>query len=91
MTKPELVDSVAEKTGMKKKDVTAAVDAILLAIEETLSRKEEVTLVGFGTFNVRTRSERTGRNPRTGEKITIPAGVSCAFRPGRKLREAVGS
>lgn len=90
MTKPELVDGVAAKTGMKKKDANAAVDAVLDTIQETLNRKEEVSLVGFGTFDVRARGERMGRNPRTGEQITIPASTVCMFRPGRKLREAVG-
>lgn len=91
MTKPELVDAVAQKTGMKKKDITATLDAILETIQVTLGNKEEVSLVGFGTFDVRTRGERMGRNPRTGEQITIPASTSCAFRPGRKLRESIGS
>lgn len=90
MTKPELVDTVAEKTGMKKKDAATAVDAVLDTIEETLRGKEQVSLVGFGTFDVRARAERVGRNPRTGEQITIPASEVCVFRPGRKLREAVG-
>lgn len=90
MTKPELVDQVAAKTGMKKKDAAVAVDAVLETIQDTLNRKEEVSLVGFGTFDVRARGERMGRNPRTGEQITIPASTVCIFRPGRKLREAVG-
>ena len=90
MTKPELVDEVAAKTGMKKKDAGTAVEAILDTIQEALNRKEEVSLVGFGTFDVRARGERMGRNPRTGEQITIPASTVCVFRPGRKLREAVG-
>lgn len=89
MTKPELIDKVADTTGMKKKDVSSTLDAILDAITDALSRKEEVSLVGFGTFDIRERAERSGRNPRTGEQITIPAGTSCAFRPGRKLRDAV--
>ena len=90
MTKPELIDEVAAKTGMKKKDASAAVDAVLDTIQDTLNKKEEVSLVGFGTFDVRARGERMGRNPRTGEQITIPASTVCVFRPGRKLREAVG-
>ena len=89
MTKPELVDSVAEKTGMKKKDAEDAVNAVLDSITDTLNKKEQVSLVGFGTFDVRARGERMGRNPRTGEQITIPASTACVFRPGRKLREAV--
>lgn len=89
MTKPELVDAVAEKTGMKKKDASVAVEAILDSIAESLNKKEQVSLVGFGTFDVRAREERMGRNPRTGEQITIPASTACVFRPGRKLKEAV--
>ena len=90
MTKPELVDEVAAKTGMKKKDAGTAVEAVLDTVQEALNRKEEVSLVGFGTFDVRARAERMGRNPRTGEQIRIPASTVCVFRPGRKLREAVG-
>ena len=90
MTKPELVDEVAAKTGMKKKDANSAVEAVLVTIQDALNRKEEVSLVGFGTFDVRARGERMGRNPRTGEQISIPASTVCVFRPGRKLREAVG-
>lgn len=89
MTKPELVDAVAGKTGMKKKDAEDAVNAVLDSITDTLNKKEQVSLVGFGTFDVRARGERMGRNPRTGEQITIPASTACVFRPGRKLREAV--
>lgn len=89
MTKPELVDAVAERTGMKKKDVGTLVDSVLDTIADTLNKKEQVSLVGFGTFDVRQRAERMGRNPRTGEQITIGATTTCVFRPGRKLREAV--
>lgn len=90
LTKPELINVVAEKTGMKKKDADIAVNAVLNSITETLNKGKQVSLVGFGTFDVRTRRERIGRNPRTGEQITIPASRRCVFRPGRKLREAVG-
>ena len=90
MTKPELIDAVAERTGMKKKDAATAVDAVLDTIMDTLGSKEQVSLVGFGTFDVRARAERMGRNPRTGEQITIPAGSACVFRPGRKLRDSIG-
>jgi DNA-binding protein HU-beta len=88
MNKPELIDAVAERTGMKKKDAATAVDAVLDTITDTLGRKEEVSLVGFGTFDVRERAERMGRNPRTGEQLTIPASTACVFRPGRKLKES---
>lgn len=90
MTKPELIDAVAERTGMKKKDAALAVDAVLDTITDTLAKKEQITLVGFGTFEARTRAGRTGRNPRTGEQISIPPRTAIAFRPGSKLREAVG-
>ena len=89
MTKPELIEAVAMRSGMKKKDAEIAVNAVLDAITDTLNRKEHVSLVGFGTFDVRARANRMGRNPRTGEQITIPASTTCIFRPGRKLREAV--
>ncbi|MHB1000575.1 MAG: HU family DNA-binding protein [Armatimonadota bacterium] len=91
MTKPELIDMVAKKTGMKKKDVTTTIDAMLDTITESLGNKEQVSLGGFGTFDVRTRGERAGRNPRTGEQITIPESTSCAFRPGRKLKESLSA
>lgn len=91
MTKPELVDAVAGRTGFKKKDAAMLVDSVLEIITETLGKKESVSLVGFGTFDIRERSERAGRNPRTGEEITIPASTACSFRPGRKLRDALSS
>lgn len=87
MTKPELIDAVAQRTGMKKKDAGLVIDTVLDVITETLGSKQEVSLVGFGTFDLRERAERAGRNPRTGEPITIPASTVCTFRPGRRLRE----
>lgn len=89
MTKPQLIDMIAKKTGMKKKDAASCTDAVLDAITETLEHGQQLSLVGFGTFDIRKRSERIGRNPRTGEKMTIPESSSCIFRPGRKLREAI--
>lgn len=89
MTKPELIADVAIRTGIKKKDAAMIVDAILDTMTDSLRRKQHVSLVGFGTFDVRARDERVGRNPRTGEQITIPASTACIFRPGRKLREAL--
>lgn len=91
MTKPELINAVAQKSGMKKKDAARAVDDVLDTITQSLKRKERVSLAGFGTFALRTRAARMGRNPRTGERITIPAGVTCVFRPGRRLREAAAT
>ena len=89
MTKPELVDAVAEKTGMKKKDTAMAVDVIFDVVMDTLKKQESVSIAGFGTFDVRSRSARTGRNPRTGEEIQIPACTVPVFRAGRRLRDCV--
>ena len=71
MNKTELIAAVAEKTGLSKKDTEAAVNATLLTITETLKAEEKVQLVGFGSFEVKTRAARVGRNPRTGEEIPI--------------------
>ncbi len=90
MTKPDLVNEVAARTGMRKKDAEMAVNAMLDGISDALRRGDNVQLVGFGTFEVRSREARMGRNPRTKEAIQIPAGKAPAFRPGRQLRAAVG-
>lgn len=89
MNKTELVNAVAEKAELTKKDAEKAVSAVFASIEEALSRGEKVQLVGFGTFEVRDRAERTGRNPKTGEEIVIPASKVPAFKPGKALKEAV--
>jgi len=88
MTKPELINAVAARTGMKKKDVGQAIEAFLGTIVDTIGKKQPVALVGFGTFDIRKRAARMGRNPRTGQRITIPASTASVFRPGRRLREA---
>lgn len=89
MNKSELVDLVAEKTEMSKKDSEEAVKAVLTSITEGLTRGDKVQLVGFGTFEVRSRKEREGRNPATGEKIKIKALKVPAFKPGKALKEKV--
>lgn len=89
MTKTELIDSVAEKSGLTKKDSGKAVDAVLSAMTEALSNGEKVQLVGFGSFEVRERSARTGRNPQTGAVIEIKARKVPVFKPGKALKEAV--
>lgn len=89
MNKLELISAVAERTGLTKAKAAEAVEAVFAVIEETLKRKEEVRLVGFGTFSVSTRKTSQGRNPRTGEPITLPAASSVRFRMGKALREAV--
>ncbi|RDZ09221.1 DNA-binding protein [Priestia megaterium] len=92
MNKTELVDAVATKSELTKQDSKKAVDALFEPISNTLAQEEKVQLVGFGTFEIRERSERTGRNPQTGEQMTIPASPaskSPAFKPGKELKEAV--
>ena len=89
MNKSELVKSVAEKADLSRKDATDAVDAVFSAITEALSKDEKVQLVGFGCFEVRSRAERKGRNPQTGEEIKIPATLIPAFRPGKTLKDAI--
>jgi len=84
-----LIDALADKARLRKKDAGMVVDTVLDTIMETVGKGEPVSLVGFGTFDVRARAARTGRNPRTGEQINIPASKACVFRVGRKLREAV--
>jgi DNA-binding protein HU-beta len=90
LNRGDLVNAVAEKTALKKKEVDAAVGAIFEAITAALGRGEKVQLVGFGSFEVRQRVARTGRNPRTGEEISIPAARVPVFRPAASLRGAVG-
>ena len=89
MNKTDLINKVSEKTGSTKKDAESQVNAILDVIEETLAAGDDVQLIGFGTFEARERAERTGRNPQTGEEITIPAGKVPAFKAGKALKDAV--
>lgn len=89
MNKSELIVSVAKSTEMTKKAASDAVEATFSAIQDALTNGEKVTLVGFGTFEVRDRKERKGVNPSTGEEITIPATKVPAFKPGKTLKEAV--
>ncbi|MEA4892066.1 MAG: HU family DNA-binding protein [Peptococcaceae bacterium] len=89
MNKAELVSMVAEKTGLSKKDAEKAVAAVFDSIQESLTAGEKVQLVGFGTFETRERGARTGRNPRSGATIEIPASKVPAFKPGKALKDAV--
>ena len=90
MNKAELSALVAEKTGFTKKDAEKAVNATMSSIEETLVKGERVQLIGFGTFEVRQRKARTGRNPRKpGETIQIAASKAPAFKAGKALKDAV--
>ena len=87
--KAQLVEKVAEKTNLTKKDVTAAVEALFETIEETLASGDKVQVIVFGTFEVRDRAARKGRNPQTGEEIQIPASKVPGFKAGKALKEAV--
>ncbi len=89
MNKTELISVVAEKAQMTKKDAEKAVNAVLAAVEGALAKGDKVQLVGFGTFEVRQRAARTGRNPQTGKEIKIAATKVPAFKPGKALKEAV--
>ena len=89
MNKTELVDAVATKSELTKQDSKKAVDALFETISNTLAKEEKIQLVGFGTFEIRERSERTGRNPQTGEQMTIAASKSPSFKPGKELKAAV--
>jgi len=88
LTKKDLVDSIAEKAGMTKKDAGAALNAAIGTIQEAISNEDSVGLIGFGTFLVRKRAAREGRNPQTGKKMKIAAKNVPVFRPGKRLREA---
>ncbi|MFW5487551.1 MAG: HU family DNA-binding protein [Desulfovibrio sp.] len=89
MTKADLVAKIAEKADTTKANAERALNAFLEAVEATLVKEGKLTLTGFGTFVVEERKERTGRNPRTGGAITIPACKVVKFRPGKLLKEAV--
>ena len=89
MTKTDLVASVAEKSGLTKKETEKAVQGLFTAIEEVLAAGEKIQLIGFGTFEVRDIAARKGRMPLTGEEIDLPAHKNPAFRPGKLLKEAV--
>ncbi|HIT53796.1 MAG TPA: HU family DNA-binding protein [Candidatus Fimivicinus intestinavium] len=89
MNKTELVNAVAEKADFSKKDAEKAVAAVIESITEALTQGEKIQLVGFGTFEVRERAEKQGRNPRTGEAMTVPASKLPAFKAGKALKDAV--
>ena len=88
MTKADLVAKVAE-TGMSKKQAAESVDALIAAMKGALAKGEKVSLVGFGSFSVRKRKARTGRNPQTGKPLKIPAKKVPMFSPGKGLKDAV--
>lgn len=89
MNKSDLIQAVVEKTGLSKKDSANVVDAILDSISDSLAKGDKVQLVGFGTFEVRSRNAREGRNPATGEAIKIKASKVPAFKAGKALKDMV--
>ena len=89
MNKTQLIDVVAAKTDLKKKEAEAAVNATIEAIAEALKAGDKVQLIGFGTFEVKERAAREGRNPKTGETITIAASKHPAFTAGKALKDSV--
>jgi DNA-binding protein HU-beta len=86
----DLIAAVAEGTELSRAKASEVVDAVFDAISGALKAKEEVRLVGFGTFVAATRKASTGRNPRTGEEMTIPESTTVRFKPGKGLKDAVG-
>ncbi len=89
MNKLDLIAAVAEQADLPKAKAAEAVDAVFSAIESALKKKDEVRLVGFGSFVTADRAASTGRNPRTGEEIQIAASTSVKFKPGKALKDAV--
>ncbi|MDE0659532.1 MAG: HU family DNA-binding protein [Gammaproteobacteria bacterium] len=89
MNKSELTDAIADEADISRASAARTLDAALNAIQGSLQNGEPVALVGFGTFSVRERGARTGRNPRTGEEIEIAAAKLPAFKPGKALKDAL--
>ncbi|WP_448659898.1 HU family DNA-binding protein [Sphingomonas sp. CJ99] len=89
MNKQELIGQVAEQSGLSKSDASSAVEAVFDSISAALKKGDEVRLVGFGTFSVSKRKASTGRNPRTGEEMTIKASNQPKFKAGKGLKDAV--
>ena len=89
MNKSELIDAVADKAGLSKTDAGRAIESAFEIITRALKKNDKVALVGFGTFTVRKRAARQGRNPKTGAVIKIPAGKTPGFKAGKALKDAV--
>lgn len=89
MHKAELVAMIAESAGITKAQAQDSLNAITDSITDALAKEDTVSLIGFGTFSLRERSERKGKNPQTGAEITIPASKSVGFKPGKALKDAV--
>ena len=91
MNKSQLVAKVAEKAGLTKKDAEKAVNGLFASVQEALVSGDKVQMIGFGTFEVKNRAARTGRNPQTGAEIKIAASKNPAFKAGKALKDAVNS
>lgn len=89
MNKQELINAIANETGISKKDTEATINSFVNQVSNALSEKDKVQLIGFGTFETRDRAERTGRNPQTGEEMKIEASTVPAFKAGKALKEKV--
>ncbi|MDG2186992.1 MAG: HU family DNA-binding protein [Hyphomicrobiales bacterium] len=89
MNKNDLINNVADAAGISKTAAASAVESVLDSVSSALSKGDDVRLVGFGTFSVANRKATTGRNPRTGEAINIPASKSAKFKSGKALKDAV--
>jgi DNA-binding protein HU-beta len=89
MNKSELITAIAEHANLTKTDAGRGLDALIKTIETALKAGDAITLVGFGTFDVKDRAERTGRNPQNGQEITIAAAKVPSFKPGKALKDAV--
>lgn len=87
MNKTELIEHIASQADISKSAATRSLEAAIHGIQRALKKGEPVTLIGFGTFEVRNRAARTGQNPRTGDSVKIPAKKSPAFRPGKTLKD----
>ena len=89
MNKAELISSVAEQANLSKADAGRAIDSVFDQIKTSLQGQDSVTIIGFGTFSTSMRKARTGRNPRDGSEVAIPAAMVVRFKPGKALKEAV--
>ena len=89
MSKQDLVNYIAEETGLTKADATRALDAMMKGITVGLKKERKVTLTGFATFTAKKKEAKTGRNPKTGEPVKIPARVAATIKAGSKLKEAL--
>ncbi|AOM00020.1 HU family DNA-binding protein [Cobetia marina] len=89
MRKPELAAAIAERADLSKDKASQVLNVILDEITHTVAKGNDVSLIGFGSFTVRQRAARTGKNPQTGKPLTIPASKTVAFKPGKSLKDAV--